>query len=205
MLAHGQAYTHDPAPELRLTLRQVSTAKKRRMNNPNTPETVTASDEAIVAKPKRRTKAQIEADTAAAVAAGDTAAAKPKRRTKADVAADAPVAAAAAETAAAPAVKKTRAKPALKAVADAAEAAAEAVAAPAPRPPRARAAAKAAAAVAETAPEAVADKPAEARPTRGPRQMRGCSGTRLRQPPRAEAPQQPNPLQQHVAEQPPRL
>ncbi|MEX0143868.1 pseudouridine synthase [Massilia sp. LMS1-1-1.1] len=160
------------------------------MNNPNTPETVTASDEAIVAKPKRRTKAQIEADTAAAVAAGDTAAAKPKRRTKADVAADAPVAAAAAEAEAAPAVKKTRAKPALKAVADAAEAAAEAVAAPAPRPPRARAAAKAAAAVAETAPEAVADKPAEARPTRGPRQMRGVQAERaLRQPPRAEAPQ----------------
>ncbi|MCC7641659.1 MULTISPECIES: 23S rRNA pseudouridine(2605) synthase RluB [unclassified Janthinobacterium] len=164
------------------------------MNNPNTPETVTASDEAIVAKPKRRTKAQIEADTAAAAvatpAAGDTAAAKPKRRTKADVAADAPVAAAAAETEAAPAVKKTRAKPALKAVADAAEAAAEAVAAPAPRPPRARAAAKAAAAVAETAPEAVADKPAEARPTRGPRQMRGVQAERaLRQPPRAEAPQ----------------
>ncbi|TNC77330.1 rRNA pseudouridine synthase [Janthinobacterium lividum] len=160
------------------------------MNNPNTPETVTASDEAIVAKPKRRTKAQIEADTAAAAAAGDTAAVKPKRRTKADVAADAPVVAAAAETAAAPAVKKTRAKPALKAVADAAEAAAEAVAAPAPRPPRARAAAKAAAAVAETAPEAVADKPAEARPTRGPRQMRGVQAERaLRQPPRAEAPQ----------------
>ncbi|MDO8042494.1 23S rRNA pseudouridine(2605) synthase RluB [Janthinobacterium sp. SUN137] len=160
------------------------------MNNPNTPETVTASDEAIVAKPKRRTKAQIEADTAAAAAAGDTAAAKPKRRTKADVAADAPVVVAAAETEAAPAAKKTRAKPALKAVADAAEAAAEAVAAPAPRPPRARAAAKAAAAVAETAPEAVADKPAEARPTRGPRQMRGVQAERaLRQPPRAEAPQ----------------
>ncbi|MDN2716939.1 23S rRNA pseudouridine(2605) synthase RluB [Janthinobacterium sp. SUN120] len=160
------------------------------MNNPNTPETVTASDEAIVAKPKRRTKAQIEADTAAAAAAGDTAAAKPKRRTKADVAADAPVVVAAAETEAAPAAKKTRAKPALKAVADAAEAAAEAVAAPAPRPPRARAAAKAAAAVAETAPEVAADKPAEARPTRGPRQMRGVQAERaLRQPPRAEAPQ----------------
>ncbi|MDN2711692.1 pseudouridine synthase [Janthinobacterium sp. SUN118] len=165
------------------------------MNNPNTPETVTASDEAIVAKPKRRTKAQIEADTAAAAAAGDAVAAKPKRRTKADVAADAPVAADAAAADAAPAAKKTRAKPALKAVADAAEAAAEAVAAPAPRPPRARAAAKAAAAEAEAAPEAVAEKPAEARPTRGPRQMRGVQAERaLRQPPRppvdsAEAPQ----------------
>ena len=168
------------------------------MNNPNTPETVIASDEAIVAKPKRRTKAQIEADAAAAVAtvaAGDSVAAKPKRRTKADVAADAPVAAAGDSAAeAAPAVKKTRAKPALKAVADAAEAAAEAVAevasTPAPRPPRARAAAKAAAAEAEAAPEVVADKPAEARPTRGPRQMRGVQAERaLRQPPRAEAPQ----------------
>src|SRR5450830_1870100 len=163
------------------------------MNNPNTPETVTASDEAIVAKPKRRTKAQIEADAAAATAAaGDAVAVKPKRRTKADVAADAPVADAAVE--AAPAVKKTRAKPALKAVAAAAEAAAEAVAevasTPAPRPPRARAAAKAAAAEAEAAPEVVADKPAEARPTRGPRQMRGVQAERaLRQPPRAEAPQ----------------
>src|SRR5450830_1340589 len=163
------------------------------MNNPNTPETVTASDEAIVAKPKRRTKAQIEADAAAATAAaGDAVAVKPKRRTNADVAADAPVADAAVE--AAPAVKKTRAKPALKAVADAAEAAAEAVAevasTPAPRPPRARAAAKAAAAEAEAAPEVVADKPAEARPTRGPRQMRGVQAERaLRQPPRAEAPQ----------------
>ncbi|PIG27077.1 ribosomal large subunit pseudouridine synthase B [Janthinobacterium sp. 35] len=166
------------------------------MNNPNTPETVIASDEAIVAKPKRRTKAQIEADAVAATAAaaaGDAVAAKPKRRTKADVAADAPVTAAAAGDSAAeaaPAVKKTRAKPALKAVADAAEAAAEAVAAPAPRPPRARAAAKAAAAEAEAAPEVVADKPAEARPTRGPRQMRGVQAERaLRQPPRAEAPQ----------------
>ncbi len=169
------------------------------MNNPNTPETVTASDEAIVAKPKRRTKAQIEADAAAAATtAGDAVVAKPKRRTKADVAAAAPAAVAAVDTAAAaeavPAVKKTRAKPALKAVAEAAEAAAEAVAevvsAPAPRPPRARAAAKAAAAEAEAAPEAAAEKPAEARPTRGPRQMRGVQAERaLRQPPRAEAPQ----------------
>ncbi len=172
------------------------------MNNPNTPETVTAADEAIVAKPKRRTKVQIEADAAAAAvtaASGDSVAAKPKRRTKADVAADAPVAAAVdvavvATAEAAPAAKKSRAKPALKAVADAAEAAADAVAdvasAPAPRPPRARAAAKAAAAVAEAAPEVVAEKPAEARATRGPRQMRGVQAERaLRQPPRAEAPQ----------------
>ncbi|WP_215403714.1 23S rRNA pseudouridine(2605) synthase RluB [Janthinobacterium sp. JC611] len=176
------------------------------MNNPNTPETVTASDEAIVAKPKRRTKAQIEADAAAAAAAGDSVAAKPKRRAKADVAADSvaeSTVTAAAETEAAPVAKKTRAKPALKAVADAAEAAAEAVAAPAPRPPRARAAAKAAAAVAETAPEAAADKPAEARATRGPRQMRGVQAERaLRQPPRAEAPQAAEAASATVAAEP---
>ena len=171
------------------------------MNNPNTPETVTAADEVIVAKPKRRTKAQIEADAVAAsapvaAAAADAAAAKPKRRSKADVAADAVAAAPVADAAAdaAPVAKKTRAKPALKAVADAAEAAASAVAevvsAPAPRPPRARAAAKAAAAVADAAPEALADKPAEARPARGPRLMRDVQAERaLRQPPRAEAPQ----------------
>ena len=69
------------------------------MNNPNTPETVTTGDDAIVAKPKRRTKAQIEAAAAATPAAAPAAAspaadaapvaAKPKRRTKADIAADA--------------------------------------------------------------------------------------------------------------------
>eukprot|EP01133_Synstelium_polycarpum_P017902 gene17902-21353_t len=56
-----EAYTHDPAPELTVDAAPV-----------------TASDEVIVAKPKRRTKAQIEADAAAATAAaGDAAVAKP--------------------------------------------------------------------------------------------------------------------------------
>ena len=162
------------------------------MNNPNTPETVTASDEAIVAKPKRRTKAQIEAAAATAAPSADAApaAAKPKRRTKAEIAADAGAAAPAADVAeAAPAVKKPRAKAAPKAPVDAAaDAPAAEVAAPAPRPPRARAAAKAAAVEAEAAPEALAEKTEEARTTRGPRQMRGVQAERaLRQPPRPKA------------------
>ncbi|MRW87648.1 pseudouridine synthase, partial [Pseudoduganella sp. FT26W] len=64
------------------------------MNKPNTPETVNdAAAAEVVAKPKRRTKAQIEADTAAAAASGEAPVAKPKRAAKvvADVAAaDAP-------------------------------------------------------------------------------------------------------------------
>jgi len=152
------------------------------MNNPNTPETNTASDD-VVAKPKRRTKAQIEAAAATASTASPAAdvAAKPKRRTKADVAADAPVAAVDAE--AAPAAKKPRAKPAAKGLVAAAEAAADAVAAPAPaaRPPRARAAVKAAV----ESVEAAADEAPAARQPRGPRQMRGVQAERaLRQPPR---------------------
>src|SRR5450830_210524 len=152
------------------------------MNNPNTPETNTASDD-VVAKPKRRTKAQIEAAAATASTASPAAdvAAKPKRRTKADVAADAPVAAVGAE--AAPAAKKPRAKPAAKGLVAAAEAAANAVAAPAPaaRPPRARAAVKAAV----ESVEAAADEAPAARQPRGPRQMRGVQVERaLRQPPR---------------------
>jgi len=152
------------------------------MNNPNTPETNTASDD-VVAKPKRRTKAQIEAAAATASTASPAAdvAAKPKRRTKADVAADASVAAAGAE--AAPAAKKPRAKPAAKGLVAAAEAAADAVAAPAPaaRPPRARAAVKAAV----ESVEAAADEAPAARQPRGPRQMRGVQAERaLRQPPR---------------------
>ncbi len=165
------------------------------MNNPNTPETVTASDDVIVAKPKRRTKAQIEADaaagsTAAAPIADAVPAAKPKRRTKAEIAAAAAIVAPAAEVVeAAPVVKKARAKAAPKAPPDAAAADAPAdVAVPAPRPPRARAAAKAAAVEAETAPQAVVEKTEETRATRGPRQMRGVQAERaLRQPPRQKA------------------
>ncbi|MFM2088604.1 MAG: hypothetical protein RLZZ237_3473 [Pseudomonadota bacterium] len=168
------------------------------MNNPNTPETNTASDD-IVAKPKRRTKAQIEADAAAASTASPAAdaAAKPKRRSKADVAADAPVAAVDAE--AAPAAKKSRAKPAAKGLVAAAEAAADAVAAPAPaaRPPRARAAVKAAVESVET----VTDEATAARQPRGPRQMRGVQAERaLRQPPRETVEAAPAPVEP-VAEQ----
>ncbi|OBV39977.1 23S rRNA pseudouridine(2605) synthase RluB [Janthinobacterium psychrotolerans] len=181
------------------------------MNNPNTPETVPASDDAIVAKPKRRTKAQIEAaaagNTAAAPVVDAAPAAKPKRRTKAEIAADAGVAPAAAVPAAdaaeaAPAVKKPRAKAAPKAPADvAADAPAAEAAAPAPRPPRARAAAKAAAVEAEAAPQAAAEKTEEARTTRGPRQMRGVQAERaLRQPPRPKADKADVAPQEAVAE-----
>ena len=53
------------------------------MNNTDTPETVAGAPAAdAAAKPKRRTKAQIEADSNAALAAGETP--KPKRKTKAD-------------------------------------------------------------------------------------------------------------------------
>ena len=84
------------------------------MNKPdNTPETGTPAADAAPAKPKRRTKAQIEADNAAALAAGE--APKPKRRTKAAIAAEAVAGdqpAASAETAPA---KKPRAKKAVTA------------------------------------------------------------------------------------------
>ncbi|MES2261322.1 MAG: pseudouridine synthase [Pseudomonadota bacterium] len=82
------------------------------MNNKDTQDTVAGVAAAdVVAKPKRRTKAQIEADNAAALAAGDTP--KPKRKAKA-AAETAPaevtasVAAPAADVAAP--VKKPRAK-----------------------------------------------------------------------------------------------
>ena len=129
------------------------------MNNPNTPETVPAVAEEVVAKPKRRTKAQIAAEAGGTADAPATAvseaapAAKPKRKPKADVAdvaAAAPVEAVAAD-AVAP-VKKSRAKPAAK-VADAA------VAAPVAAAP--------AAAVAVAA--AAADAEAPAKPARAPR------------------------------------
>jgi 23S rRNA pseudouridine2605 synthase len=153
------------------------------MNNTDTKETVAGAPAAdVAAKPKRRTKAQIEADTAAALAAGETP--KPKRKTKADAAAAesvAPVAAApaAADVVAAASVKKPRAKP-VKASADAAEAAPAAdVIAPAAKTPRAKkpqaaegadVAAAQPAADAQPADGAGGDK-AERRP-RGPRQMR---------------------------------
>ncbi len=97
------------------------------MNKPdNSPETGTpAAAETVPAKPKRRTKAQIEADNAAALAAGETP--KPKRRTKAAAAAEAVAGEQPAASAEAAPVKKPRAKKVV-----AAEAAPVAEAAPAP-------------------------------------------------------------------------
>ena len=97
------------------------------MNKPdNSPETGTpAAAETAPAKPKRRTKAQIEADNAAALAAGETP--KPKRRTKAAIAAEAVAGEQPAASAEAVPVKKPRAKKVV-----AAEAAPVAEAAPAP-------------------------------------------------------------------------
>jgi 23S rRNA pseudouridine2605 synthase len=121
------------------------------MNNPKPPETVNdAAVAEVVAKPKRRTKAQIEADAASA-AASEAPVAKPKAPRKTKVEAEVAVAA---DTAAVAPVKKPRAKKA-----DAAEVAAPAtsaapVAAAAP-------AASAAAAVAEG--EAPAARPAKPR------------------------------------------
>ncbi|RFP23114.1 rRNA pseudouridine synthase [Duganella sp. BJB488] len=145
------------------------------MNNPNSPETVNdVAPAEAPAKPKRRTKAQIEADTAAAAAGDATVAAKPKRKTKADAevvaAADAP----------AP-VKKPRAKPAAKS-AEAAEAAPQAVApAPAEAPvkaPRAKKPAAVEAAPAEQAAPAALAVEAQAAPAEGERAARGPRGPR---------------------------
>ncbi|MTW14211.1 pseudouridine synthase [Pseudoduganella eburnea] len=99
------------------------------MNKPdNTTETGALVVDAAPAKPKRRTKAQIEADNAAAIAAGETP--KPKRRTKPAAAAEAGEQPAASAEAAP--VKKPRAKKAVAAqAAPAAEAAPVAAAAPA--------------------------------------------------------------------------
>jgi 23S rRNA pseudouridine2605 synthase len=157
------------------------------MNNPNSPETVNdVAPAEVAAKPKRRTKAQIEADAAAAESGAAPVKAKRKPKAEAGLVA-APVAA----DAAAP-VKKPRAKPAAKAApaADGAEAQPQAAAAPAAateppaKAPRARK--PAAPVVADTAAAAPAPAveaqaaPAEAgeraergpRGPRGPRQMR---------------------------------
>jgi len=100
------------------------------MNKPdNSPESGTpAAAETAPAKPKRRTKAQIEADNAAALAAGETP--KPKRRTKAAAAADAVAGEQPAASADAAPAKKPRAKKVV-----AAEAAPAVEAAPAPAAP----------------------------------------------------------------------
>jgi len=103
------------------------------MNKPdNTTETGAPLADAP-AKPKRRTKAQIEADNAAALAAGE--APKPKRRTKAAAAADVVAGEQPAASAEAAPVKKPRARKTVAAdpapVAEAAPVAAAAPAAPA--------------------------------------------------------------------------
>lgn len=126
------------------------------MNNTDTPETVAGAPAAdAAAKPKRRTKAQIEADNNAALAAGETP--KPKRKTKADAAGDAPAAVAA--DAAAP-VKKPRAKPAK--AADGADSGAAAPAGSAAAAPAAAAPAEAAPAKAPRAKKPKADAPVSA-------------------------------------------
>src|SRR5471032_126425 len=152
------------------------------MNNPNSKETVQGDIAAeVVAKPKRRTKAQIEADAAVAAVDGAAPAAKPKRKPKAEtavaVAVDAAPAAASAD-AAAP-VKKPRAKPAAKA-APAVDAAPVAVAASAPV--QAVEASAAPAATGEVAERAERGP----RPPRGPRQMREQRAARQAAMPRPE-------------------
>ena len=101
------------------------------MNKSNTPETVNDATAEVVAKPKRRTKAQIEADAASLPTSGAAEAApaaKAKRKPKADAAVEAaapvaaaPVAAPAAADAPVP-VKKPRAKPVAKAAVEAVQA-----------------------------------------------------------------------------------
>jgi 23S rRNA pseudouridine2605 synthase len=171
------------------------------MNKPDTPETIDAPAAEVAVKPKRRTKAQIEADNAAAAAAGDALAAKPKRKAKAET----ETAEAVAANTLAPA-KKSRAKKADAVTADAAPAADSAAAEPVAKPvkPRAKKAAPVADAVAAEAPAAAstpapvqaadsAAAPAEAgeraerqpRP-RGPRQMRELRAARQAANPRPE-------------------
>jgi 23S rRNA pseudouridine2605 synthase len=148
------------------------------MNPTDTTETVAADvagNDAAPAKPKRRTKAQIEADTAAGVTAP-----KAKRAPRKAVAADAAAPAAATPGVAAPAgaAPKARAKPAPVQAAEAGEAGAPVTpAAPAARKPRAPKPAPApdAASAAPAAPAATQAAAGEgaARPERGPRGPRG--------------------------------
>jgi len=149
------------------------------MNNPDTKETAADAAEPV-AKPKRRTKAQIAADSAAAaVAEGEASApsaAKPKRTTKAKAAAAEAAPAAEGEAAPVP-VKKPRAKPAAKKAAEAAasESAPAQLApvqsAPAqPAPAQSAPAASASAGVESAAPSADGERGRG--PRRGPRQMR---------------------------------
>jgi 23S rRNA pseudouridine2605 synthase len=157
------------------------------MNNPNSPETVNSEAAAeVAAKPKRRTKAQIEADNAAAAASGE-APAKPKRKTKADAApaAIADTAPAAADAAPAP-VKKPRAKPAAKKDVQAEAPAAAPVAVPVVAAAAAPAESAAPAVVAPAAPAEGERGERGPRSPRGPRQMREQRAARQAMMPRPE-------------------
>jgi 23S rRNA pseudouridine2605 synthase len=194
-----------------LTLRQVSTTKKRMMNPTDTPETNPAAEAGMeaAAKPKRRTRAAAAAEAPAAGAPADVAAAKPKRVSKKAASESAEAGEAALPSPRKPRAPKAAAAPAAEA-ADAGEAAT-----PVPRKPRApkaAAAPAAAAPIAEAAPvaqpAAVAPAPVGAAPSeagagdatprhdngqrkpRGPRQMREQRAQREAarpQQPRAEA------------------
>ena len=165
------------------------------MNNPKSPETVNDAAEVAVAKPKRRTKAQIAAEgsgvaDAAPVAAGasDAApAAKPKRKPKVDAPAEAAAPAvveAVAADAAPVAVKKPRAKPAAKVAVEAPAAGSAAAAASAPA-----AAEPASAALAAPAAAARASAPAVATPAvTAPAADRAASAAAA---PAADAPAKP--------------
>ncbi|MGB9992380.1 23S rRNA pseudouridine(2605) synthase RluB [Pseudoduganella rhizocola] len=166
-------------------------------NTDNTNETGAPAADAVPAKPKRRTKAQIEADKAAALAAGETP--KPKRRSAKAAAEPAAAGDAPAPAAADASAKKPRAKAAPKAkaadaaaTAEPAERIAPAQAAEAAPPAAARAPRTGAADAAPAADGSAADA-SKARPPRGPRQMREQRALReaeraAAQPQAAEAP-----------------
>ncbi|RSZ55628.1 rRNA pseudouridine synthase [Massilia atriviolacea] len=130
--------------------------------NPTKPtETITADiagmDEAAT-KPKRRTKAQIEADAAAGIEAP-----KPKRAAAKKAVADSEASAPAADAAPAKAPAKPRTKKAVAVAADESAPAAASAAAPAAAAPAAAAPAAAASAPVDAAP-AASDKPAARKP-----------------------------------------
>lgn len=186
------------------------------MNNPNTPETVNDAAEQAVAKPKRRTKAQIAAEAAVvSTDAGSVAAPVAKARRKSAAAPEAAGASDAVASEAPAVVKKPRARPAAKVVAAetvAAQAsipgiepvaAADAVAAKPARAPRAKKAAVAAVGATDAAvavasssvPEAAtavtvsaeAGQRGERGPRpRGPRQMREQRAVRQALAPKVE-------------------
>lgn len=175
------------------------------MNKPDTPETNDAVAADVAAKPKRRTKAQIEADKVAAAAAGE-AIAKPKAKAKAEpkTKAEGESAEPVAANTLAPA-KKSRAKKADAAAAPlvAADGAVEPAAKPVkPRAKKPAPAEQAAEAAPVAAPVAAAEAPAEAgerqRP-RGPRQMRAQRALRQASRPEAEQAAEAAPAEEGAA------